>query len=268
MTQQEGVPSEKTGSTVAGIIPDFFHDIIAYIIPGYVVIFLIAFNAFLLGYVEPADSSFLAGLNWAIAIFAGGILTIIAYVIGRFFSELGHYTIHKLVGSPKWSLIFKRDSFYTDNFRENVKKKIQDWFDEQSWQAADGKSLMDECEDRKKDDYFNVIQYSLNERFSSFSLYNKKQNALVVSDRSLTIIFLLNPFLLSLAALDTPGLAALGMSFISIISALIFFERFKRDKEYYAMHTFETFIATRKPRGENKSENTSSSPRQTSNEKG
>src|SRR5690606_13455944 len=166
-----------------GIIPDFFHDILAYIIPGYMLLLNLTINYNLVANNSPM---FISDIEiWALT-----FLLIPAYVLGRFCEHVGKMFfdskyLGKYSSKPKWDLIFKGD-YYTESFKNNLKVKIKAWLKNQ-----DGEQLMKECEesDNQKDEYFNLIQFYLRERFPSIALYEKKQNATIVLVRSLSIIF-------------------------------------------------------------------------------
>jgi len=243
---------ETKGNGVTGIIPDFFHDVIAYLIPGFTAICLIFFNASI------ATDKFVfkaADLSIVELFF----LSVIAYVIGRILEQVGYKFIHhrkfpfigkncKDIG-PKWSLLFdESDESYTATFKNNLSKKIEEWLDKQ-----DGKNLIDECKNSKRDDYFNLIQFYLRERFPSVALYEKKQNATIVLTRSLCIGFFFNIFIYFLVLLlmvpseqliFSPN--ALVWILVNLLSAIVFFDRFMLDKKYHAMYIYETFISMKK----------------------
>lgn len=70
-----------------GLIPDFFHDIIAFIIPGWVFMVLLAINALILKIITISDlSSF--DLNIYLSV------TVFSYVLGRLFEQMGLLSIH------------------------------------------------------------------------------------------------------------------------------------------------------------------------------
>lgn len=246
-----------------GIIPDFFHDIIAYIIPGYTVIILLLSNFYIIG-IFPQ----LFNINLDIKGYSLSLL--IAYVVGRFFEQFGLMTIHhrkillikklenkKLPSikfavktlSPKWSLLFEPENkSYTESFKKNVIAKIQSWLDLQ-----EGTPLMKECKDKHKDDYFNLIQFYLRERFPAVALYEKKQNATIVLTRSLSIIFAANIFFYNMSlyihfSWHETSLNATAIIWIvtNMLFSWIFYKRFQQDKIYHAMYIFETFISTKK----------------------
>jgi len=242
-----------TESSKVGIIPDFFHDIIAYIIPGYTAVILFVCNLYIIGLLE---MSFIKDVD-----LKGFSLSLLAaYVIGRFFEQVGFMTIHRRkfpfvgksrkVPSPKWSLIFDpNDHHYTEPFKNNVTKKIEKWLEKQ-----DGASLLSTCKDKSKDDYFNLIQFYLRERFPSVALYEKKQNATIVLTRSLAIVFASNilTYFLLLLHVKLQG-TEVTFSFITVCWLLVnllfsgvLYMRFQQDKIYHAMYIFETFIAMKK----------------------
>ncbi len=238
-----------------GLIPDFFHDIIAFIIPGWVFIVLLAINALILKIITVSDlSSF--DLNIYLSV------TVFSYVIGRLFEQMGLLSIHysspaflknkfKFRNNPKWSLLFDdNDQKYTKSFKDNAIKKITAWLENQ-----DGENLMKECREQEKDDYFNVIQFYLRERFPAVALYEKKQNATIILSRSLSLIFLCNVFVYGLMSVLKCPTSSLSISIGSVafwwvlaqmFSALIFYSRFIKDKYYHAMYRIEAFIATKK----------------------
>lgn len=122
--------NNEAESKKVGIIPDFFHDIIAYIIPGYTALILIACNLYIFGLLK---ISFLKDVDLK----GFSLSLLVAYVIGRFFEQLGFMTIHhrkfpfvcesSKIPSPKWSLIFDpKDHHYTEPFKNNVAKKIEE----------------------------------------------------------------------------------------------------------------------------------------------
>jgi len=240
-------------SKKVGIIPDFFHDIIAYIIPGYTALILFACNLYIIGLLE---ISFIKDVDLK----GFSLSLIVAYVIGRFFEQLGLMTIHRRkfpfvcesskIPSPKWSLIFDpKDEHYTEPFKNNVAKKIEKWLEMQ-----DGASLLSICKDKSKDDYFNLIQFYLRERFPSVAMYEKKQNATIVLTRSLAIVFVCNIliyFLLLLLPLlqgakVTFSLIVLYWIIVNLLFSGVLYMRFQQDKVYHAMYIFETFIAMKK----------------------
>ena len=240
----------ETESNKIGVIPDFFHDIIAYIIPGYTVLILFAGNAFILG---TKKDFFINNID-----LKGFSLSLVAaYVLGRFFEQLGLMTIHHRkfpfvfqsckIPSPKWSLIFDpKDGRYSDPFKNNVAKKIEEWLEKQ-----DGTLLLATCKANRKDDYFNLIQFYLRERFPSVALYEKKQNASIVLTRSLAIIFFCNILIYFLMLTLQKGELIFSLSAFYWLSANFLFSsilymRFQQDKVYHAMYIFETFIAMKK----------------------
>ena len=151
------------------------------------------------------------------------------------------------IPSPKWTLIFdEKDDHYTKSFKNNVAKKIEEWLEKQ-----DGASLLSMCKDRSKDDYFNLIQFYLRERFPSVALYEKKQGATIVLTRSLAIVFASNIliyFLLLplLRAEVTFDLLAVYWLILNLLFSYVLYKRFQQDKIYHAMYIFETFIAMKK----------------------
>ena len=233
-----------------GIIPDFFHDIIAYIIPGYTALILFVCNIYIIGLPE---ISFIKSVDLK----KFSLSLIVAFVIGRFFEQLGLVTIHRRkfpfvrssskIPSPKWSLIFDpNDAHYTEPFKNNVAKKIEDWLKNQ-----DGDTLLSTCKNNGKDDYFNLIQFYLRERFPSVALYEKKQNANIVLNRSLAIVFACNILIyFLLLPLSRPegtfSLTAFYWLIINLLFSVVLYKRFQQDKVYHAMYIFETFIAMKK----------------------
>ena len=247
------VKDNEAESSKVGIIPDFFHDIIAYIIPGYTALILFVCNLYIIGLLEISfiKDVDLKGLSLSL---------LVAYVIGRFFEQIALMTIHRRkfpfvlnsskIPSPKWSLIFDpKDDHYTEPFKNNVAKKIEEWLEKQ-----DGASLLSTCKDKSKDDYFNLIQFYLRERFPSVALYEKKQNATIVLTRSLAIVFASNILiyflLLLLLTLQraevTFSLIATCWLLVNFLFSGVLYMRFQQDKVYHAMYIFETFIAMKK----------------------
>ena len=244
MTKDNEAESNKIG-----IIPDFFHDIIAYIIPGYTALILFVGNLYIGGlskisFINDVD---LKGFSLSL---------LIAYVIGRFFEQLGLMTIHRrkfpficspIIPSPKWSLIFDpKDAHYSEPFKNNVAIKIEKWLEKQ-----DGASLVSTCKDKCKDDYFNLIQFYLRERFPSVALYEKKQNATIVLNRSLAIIFACNILIYFLLLTLQKGEVTFSLSvtywlIANLLFSFILYKRFQQDNIYHAMYIFETFIAMKK----------------------
>lgn len=257
MTQDKEVEPGKVG-----IIPDFFHDIIAYIIPGYTALLLVVSNFYVIGVLKTSCVNDVDLKSFSLSLIA-------AYVIGRFFEQIGYMTIHHRrfpflclsskfpflhaspkVKSPKWSLILdENDGHYTEQFKNNVIKKIAQWLKKQ-----DGDSLVMACKDKGKDDYFNLIQFYLRERFPTVALYEKKQNATIVLTRSLAIIFIfsiLTYFILLLQIkLQSKEVVFSFMAtcwlLVNLLFSCVFYMRFQQDKVYHAMYIFETFIAMKK----------------------
>ena len=246
------IEEETKGNGITGLIPDFFHDVIAYLIPGYTVIIFLLIDAYVATHKVPMDLA-----NFGVAAFF--FVTVVAYIIGRFLEQVGYKCIHhrkfpffgrdSKVISPKWSLIFdKNDKSYTEAFKSNVAKKIEKWLDKQ-----DGKKLIEECNKKEKDDYFNIIQFYLRERFPLVALYEKKQNATIVLTRSLAVGFMLNTFfyfiiLYMLVPYNTIefNLTPLVWIIVNVLFSIVFYSRFKLDKKYHAMYIYETFIAMKK----------------------
>jgi len=249
---------EEKNSNI-GIIPDFFFDIIAFIIPGYTILLLAIIDYHIMGHplFEKYDNLNLSTIS---------ITLLIAYVLGRLFEHLGYITVHKYElylkkeryffgikqTKPKWNLIFDNEqSFYSKSFQKNLRTKITKWLENQ-----DGEEMMTECSDseKKKDDYFNLIQFYLRERFPNIALYEKKQNATIVLTRSLFLIFSINIllyfiFLVGVADensnIEITMNASLWIGF-NLLSAFVFYNRYHKDKLYHAMYIFEAFIATKK----------------------
>ena len=238
-----------------GLIPDFFHDIIAFIIPGWVFIILIVINALILNLIAISDFSDI-DLNIYLSVIVA------SYVLGRLFEQIGLLSIHysaptllqnkfKFGINPKWSLLFDdKENKYTESFKNNAVKKITKWLKKQ-----DGEELIKECKETKKDDYFNIIQFYLRERFPAVALYEKKQNATIILSRSLSLIFICNTLIYGLMSVMFYPLSELTISLNSvsfwwvlalIASSLIFYTRFIKDKYYHAMYIIEAFIATKK----------------------
>lgn len=244
---------EKTnGNGFTGLIPDFFHDVIAYLIPGYTVILLVLIDAYVAAHESLIDIS-----NFGIAEFF--VFTVVAYIIGRFLEQVGYICIHHrnfpFIGSksrvitPKWGLIFdENNKSYTEAFKANLAKKLEEWLEQQ-----DGKTLIEECNQNQKDDYFNIIQFYLRERFPLVALYEKKQNATIVLTRSLAISFFINTILYFIIlyilvpsesiSFDLDPLVWIA---VNIVFSIVFYSRFKQDKIYHAMYIYETFIAMKK----------------------
>ena len=121
----------------------------------------------------------------------------------------------------------------------------------------EGAKLIDECKKKQKDDYFNIIQFYLRERFPSVAYYEKKQNAVKVSSRSLTLIFginflfiayylISNYFTNDAATLGTIPIYIILILVFQVFAAIFFYLQFQTDKRYHAMYVFETFIAIKK----------------------
>ena len=239
-----------SASNKVGIIPDFFHDIIAFIIPGYTALILFVCNLVIIGLLEASTIKDIDLKGFSLSL-------VVAYVIGRFFEQLGLIIIHhrkfpfflasSKIPSPKWSLIFdEKDGHYTPPFKNNVAKKIEEWLEKQ-----DGTTLLSTCKDKNKDDYFNLIQFYLRERFPSVALYEKKQGATIVLTRSLALVFACNIliYLLLLPLLRaeiTFSLIAIYWLIFNLLFSYVLYRRFQQDKIYHAMYIFETFIAMKK----------------------
>jgi hypothetical protein len=233
-----------------GIIPDFFHDIIAFLIPGYVSIILLLFDFY---FMNIFDFSKIKDMNTFHYLFS----LIIAYVLGRFLEQLGYLTIHNknfpFIGkksktiTPKWSLLFdKNESSYTNLFKENLRDKIGEFLKNQN-----GIELLKSCEELKKDDYFNIIQYYLREKFPAVALYEKKQNATIALTRSLAIVFFINIIFYHLVLFIKVNNYVFSWEvtlwlICCAIFSYVFYKRFQLDKKYHAMFIFETFSGTDK----------------------
>lgn len=187
---------------------------------------------------------------------------VVSYVLGRLFEQIGIITIHynsppflqkwfKYSSNPKWSLLFDEEEHkYTESFKDNVIKKLTEWLANQN-----GEKLIKECKEQKKDDYFNIIQFYLRERFPAVALYEKKQNATIILSRSLALIFLFNLGFYHVIAILHSSVSELIESYDSFvilwivfqaIAVVIFYSRFIKDKYYHAMYIIEAFIATKK----------------------
>jgi len=235
-----------------GIIPDFFFDIIAFIIPGYTILFLIIANFYIMGH--PLFEKYDNNIN----LLSISVTLLIAYVLGRLFEHLGYLTVHDKYfpffgkakkNKPKWDIVFdEKQPYYSSHFQKNLRIKIEAWLKNQ-----DGKDIMKECKVTKKDDYFNLIQFYLRERFPNIALYEKKQNATIVLTRSLFLIFSINIvlyFIFLFGSVDSSNIEFTLNGFLWIvfhlISASVFYKRYHQDKIYHAMYIFEAFIATKK----------------------
>ncbi len=236
---------------LSGVIPDFFHDVIAYFVPGFTIITLLFVNVFIVSGnlpFTPADTGVVAFI----------FVTVAAYVIGRVLEQVGYMSIHnkkfpffgesnKLV-TPKWSILFcKDDQKYTNKFKENLEKKLGEWLNKQG-----GEDLIKACKEGEKDDYFNLIQFYLRERFPQIALYEKKQNATIVLTRSLAVGFFLNTLMYLITFCVLVPNHSLEFSLIALIwivtnfvFSFVFYTRFRLDKRYHAMYIFEAFIATK-----------------------
>ncbi len=247
--------NNKANEKPLGLIPDFFHDIIAYILPGLTIILLLIADLYLVINVDLNQFA-----KNSLGVLSTGF--VVAYIAGRFFEELGRISIHKwapkfitnkyhLLLKPKFELIFSDNSTkYTSSFKCNVQEKITEWLNNQ-----DGEKLIEECKKENKDDYFNLIQFYLRERFPNIALYEKKQNATIILSRSLSLIFVSNVFIYHIILWCNTTTDQLTIDFKSInfwwcavqlIASLIFYSRFVTDKNYHAMYIFEAFIATKK----------------------
>lgn len=251
MNRKYDAISEFRDTGIAGIIPDFFHDVIAYLIPGYaaVIITVVVWGTIqgnIINHLEYINNLDVTGFFAA---------TIISYVAGRFFEHVGYKCIHKgnfIFSSneigPKWRLLFDTNNDgYTDTFKENLVTKIGEWL-----YAQKGKALMDDCKKNHKDDYFNLIQFYLRDRFPQVALYEKKQNATIVMTRSLSVIFFLSTIPLIAYAIgclcsgSDVSTVIILLSVVFAMSSWVFYNRFKLDRQYHAMYIFESFIATKK----------------------
>jgi len=243
---------EAKGNGVTGLIPDFFHDVIAYLIPGYTAISFLFIDIYIATHKSPIDIN-----DLGVAAFF--LFTVLAYIIGRFLEQVGYKSIHhrkfpffgdgnKII-TPKWNLVFdEADNSYTKTFKSNLANKIEEWLESQC-----GKELIKDCKDNKKDDYFNIIQFYLRERFPLVALYEKKQNATIVMTRSLAVGFTLNAVFYFLILFMLVPNSAIQFSLIPLVwlivnisFSLVFYSRFKQDKQYHAMYIYETFIAMKK----------------------
>lgn len=235
----------ESKSNITGLIPDFFHDIYAYLIPGFTTLTLLSVNLYAIGHKQAVNYLKEIGISDFV------LLSFAAYVIGKIFEQLGYKILHnsKISGKPKWDILFSNtDNSYTKEFKDNLKYKIAKWLEKQ-----DGFKLVDSCKNStvtKPDDYFNIIQFYLRERFPNVALYEKKQNSAIVLSRSLSLIFALNT--LAYLACIHFGLtvASTNLSILwvvaNLVSAITFLSRFHQDKKYHAMYIFESFIATKK----------------------
>lgn len=239
--------SETIVSKGIGIIPDFFHDILAYVVPGYTMIILVIVNYIALtGWdINTMDVDFVFF----------SLSFIIAYILGRFFEQLGKVTIHKKkfsikeckieVVQPKLDLLFK-ETDYSPMFKKRLIDEIGKWYD-----SAEGIVFMQECKKKDKDDYFNIIQYYLRASFPEVALYEKKQNANIVLSRSLSIIFFINIifYFATFAILKfdyemTFKFSLSNVIYLCLMSflSIVFYSRFRIDQKYLAMYVFENFI--------------------------
>lgn len=244
--------SDTPISKGAGIIPDFFHDIIAYVIPGYVMMILILMN---IGIASNWERNYIGSIDFATI----SLSLISAYIIGRFFEQLGKITIHNRkfpffgkrfkIKSPKWTLLFdSKDKNYSEEFKDRVIEKMKEWS-----QKSLGDSFIEKCKDEGRDDYFNLLQYYLRERFPAVALYEKKQNSNIVLTRSLALIFFINiPIYFVILMIHTrfdswifSGNALLVL-LLSASFSLVCYSRFKTDQKYLAMYIIENFMALKK----------------------
>lgn len=233
-----------------GLIPDFFHDVIAYFVPGYALILLLWMNHYV-AFGEPIIGP---DVGWGAFFF----LSVAAYIFGRMLGQFGYWLIHhrtfpflfkKRVPGPKWALLFDdKDEAYSRTFKTNLIQKIEDWLKSQN-----GQELVAECKQSKKDDYFNLIQFYLRERFPSVALFEKKQNANLNLMRSLSVAFALNILFYMALLLATTGYEQLAFSWPAtawLVACVAFsflaYHRYRLDQRYHAMYVFETFIAMKK----------------------
>lgn len=142
----------------------------------------------------------------------------------------------------------KKNTNYSKPFKDNLTRKIAKWLELQ-----DGEALINECKSNQKDDYFNLIQFYLRERFPSVALFEKKQNANITLMRSLSIAFALNILLYFIQLglfYDFDQLTFNGLVTAWLLScmicAIVAYHRFRLDQKYHAMYVFESFIATKK----------------------
>ncbi|MGO9113409.1 MAG: hypothetical protein ACLP9L_29615 [Thermoguttaceae bacterium] len=259
MAEDEGGLPEGMGTKV-GIIPDFFHDIIAHIVPGYTALLLLACDCYVAGGELRASDEWIAQKDFSglakVSIVMGSL--IVAYVIVRFFEEVGVLLIHnrllcwkpECLASPKWSLIFGvKNDRYTQSFKDLLRGKIEKWLAPSNEVRL---SVVSDCKERKKDDYFNVIRVYLRERFPSVALYEKKQNALVAMSRSLVVVFIGNVVAYHLFLLGADranlhvSLLATTWLFGNFVFGMVFWCRYRRDQRYYAEYIFEAFVGTKK----------------------
>lgn len=254
--------------SIPGLIPDFFHDVIAYFIPGFTFLLLTTLNCYI--HFQKVDF-----LNEKYTFIISTASIFISYIFGKFFEQIGYLSIHKGLPQksylwcnnnracgkcdsvkkwnthkPKWNIIFHpQDDTYTKQFKLTLTNKIEEWL-----VKLDGKALMQDCKDNHKDDYFNLIQFYLRERFPQVALYEKKQNASIVLTRSLCIIFLINPLVYSVVPFlffegvqkTIPTTFVTFYISLSFIFSFVFYKRFRLDQRYHAMYIFEAFLATKK----------------------
>lgn len=247
--------SKVGGSKEIGLIPDFFHDIIAYLLPGMMFLLLVVVDLLILNVINFDITQ--KTVTW---VYLASL--VFSYVVGRFYEEVGlllfHYRapkiIEKITGfriKPKWALLFDAGfNKYTNTFKTYLKKRLGDWF-----KRHGGNDLIIDCENNKTDDYFNVIQFYLRERFPAIALYEKKQNATIILSRSLALIFISNVMIYHAILLQNIYWFQIEFKFWSVssfyifsqvVAAAVFYSRFIRDKNYHAMYILEAFIATRK----------------------
>ena len=243
MSANENAFLEKAG----GIIPDFFHDIIAYLIPGTIAIIVVYFDVVIYLDKVVINRSLIEPLSYPIVKSPYGIsefllFLVIAYVIGRFFESISYWFIHKISRKYKHYLLFHVNSPYSNAFRTNLEKKIVDHL-----KLQNGEEIIASCKksNKKQDDFFNLIQFYLRERFPNVAYYEKKQNAIKITSRSLVVIFAFN--ILTCLALkwlcNIPFI--LWWTLLQFILAIAFWYRFRQDNKYHAMYIYETFIATK-----------------------
>ena len=230
-----------------GVIPDFFHDLIAYILPGMLSIMLIV-----LDYSVIVNDFDLSKLN--ISILESIWLIVLAYIFGKIYSYIGYIYIHSRnyffikINKPKWSLLFdENDESYTQAFKDNLKTKLKEWLSNQN-----GEKIIVEAESEKKDDYFNLLLFYFRERYPAIALYEKKQNSNIILARSCSVIFLINIMFYHII-LFIVGFEKLSFSFnstlvmvLSILLSVIFYNKLRLEQRYLAMYIFECFIGLKK----------------------
>jgi len=145
-------------------------------------------------------------------------------------------------------LFDEQDPSYSRQFKIDALTKIKEWLSN----LKSGQLLI-ECKIEKRDDYFNLIQFYLRERFPTVALYEKKQNATIVLTRSLFIIFIINPILYSISSIVFCNIdnlvfskTATALCISSLLCSIVFYYRFKQDQKYHAMYIIESFLATKR----------------------